>query len=321
MSDFKKLVGQLAAIELLQCAIVYNRIAPAYLFVGAAGVGRGLAAKCFTCCLLSLGLPIRQHLLIAHKVDQGNHPDLLWIQPTYQHQGKFLTAAEAQEAGLKRKSPPQIRIEQIREITRFLARPPLEAPRTVVVIEEAHTMTEAAANALLKTLEEPGRSTLILIAPSSDLLLPTLVSRCQRIPFSRLSDGEMTTVLKNNGYEIILNYPELLGIAQGSPGEAIAAYEQLQSFPEALKNRLNHLPKTPIDALELAKILAQELDTQTQLWLVDYLQYSYWQKWKNQQLLKVLEKTRQGLLAYVQPRLVWECTWLEISNHFDAIKA
>ncbi len=75
-------------------------------------------------------------------------------------------------------------IEQIREITNFLSRPPLESSRSVVVIEQADTMTESAANALLKTLEEPGKATLILIAPSPSSLLPTLVSRCQHIPLS-----------------------------------------------------------------------------------------------------------------------------------------
>lgn len=312
MSDFKQLIGQSQAIELLQQAIAYNRIAPAYLFVGSAGVGRSLAAKCFTQVLLCLNLLPQQHPLIQQKVLSGNHPDLLWVQPTYQHQGKLLTSQQAEEAGLKRKSPPQIRIEQIREITRFLSRPPLEAVQTVVVIENAHTMTESAANALLKTLEEPGRSTLILIAPSMDSLLPTLVSRCQRIPFSRLSEEQMKTVLRNNGYEIILDYPEIIGIAQGSPGEAITAYAQLQALPDELKNRLTHLPKTSIDALELAKFLVHELDTEMQLWLVDYLQYSYWKKWHNHKLLEVLEKTRQCLLAYVQPRLVWECTFLDM---------
>ncbi|ACK71566.1 DNA polymerase III, delta prime subunit [Gloeothece citriformis PCC 7424] len=314
MNDFTQLIGQGQAIELLQCAIASNRIAPAYLFVGAAGVGRGLAAKCFSCSLLSHHFPPQQQSLIRPKILAGNHPDLLWVQPTYQHQGKFLTALEAEEAGLKRKSPPQIRIEQIRDITRFLSRPPLEALRTVVVIEDAQTMTESAANALLKTLEEPGRCTLILIAPSTDSLLPTLVSRCQRIPFSRLSDPDMEIILQNNDYENILKYPELLGIAQGSPGEAISAYTQLQNLPDELKGSLRQFPKNVMQGLELAKKLTQELDTQMQLWLVDYLQYFYWEQWKNKKLLDVLEKTRQCLLAYVQPRLVWEWTFLELSQ-------
>jgi DNA polymerase-3 subunit delta' len=308
------LLGQPQAMELLERAIALRRIAPAYLFVGAAGIGRGLAAKYFCQCLLSLELREEKQTLMEKRMSEGNHPDLLWVQPTYQHQGQFLTAKEAETAGLKRKAPPQLRIEQIRQIIQFLSRPPLEASRAVVVIEDAQTMTEAAANALLKTLEEPGQATLILIAPSVDSLLPTLVSRCQRIPFYRLAPKAMKQVLQQTGYQDILQSPELLAIAEGSPGEAIAIFEQLKAIPSELRQSLTKLPKNPLKALELAKMIEQELDTQAQLCLLDYLQYFYGNKNHQKDLLKCFEKARQCLLSYVQPRLVWECTLLNLTN-------
>jgi DNA polymerase-3 subunit delta' len=314
MSGFKQLIGQSQAVELLQQILAYHRIAPAYLFVGAPGVGRRLAARAFSQQLLSLHLTCPAKFPIEKRVLAGNHPDLLWVEPTYLHQGERLTAKEAEASDLKRKAPPQIRIEQIREIAQFLSRPPLEASRAVVIIEEAQAMTEAAANALLKTLEEPGQATLILLAPSTDALLPTLVSRCQRIPFSRLSLEALQQVLQENGYGAILNYPELLAIAQGSPGEAIASFTQLQTIPPDLREQLLELPKSPLHALELAKEIERTLDTPAQLWLLDYLQYSYWQKWQKKRLLEELEKARQYLLTYVQPRLVWECLLLELRN-------
>ncbi len=312
MDGFSPIVGQQQAVELLQQAITKNRIAPAYLFVGASGVGRSLAAKCFTERLLCLKLAPEQQLQIQHRLLTRNHPDLFWVEPTYQHQGQFFSAKEAETAGLKRKVPPQIRIEQVRGITQFLSCPPLESSRAVVVIEEAQTMTEAAANALLKTLEEPRKATLILIAPSTDSLLPTLVSRCQRIPFYRLSPEDMTKILQNNGYGEILGDHELLAIAQGSPGNAIAALAQLQSLPETLRQSLIKLPKNSIEALQLAKIIDQDLDTQAQLWLLDYLQCVYWQKWQKKSILTSLDKACKYLANYVQPRLAWECTLLEI---------
>ena len=177
LNPFAQLVGQNQAVELLTQAIASSRIAPAYLFAGADGVGRSKAAKCFIEQLFCLNLPESKQQQIHHRLQLGNHPDLLWIQPTYLHQGKLLSAAEAAAAGVKRKAPPTIRIEQIREIAQFLGRSPLEATRLVVVIEQAEAMAEAAANALLKTLEEPGQATLILIAPGTEALLPTLVSR------------------------------------------------------------------------------------------------------------------------------------------------
>ena len=75
----------------------------------------------------------------------AQHLDLLWVEPTYQHQGRLLTCAEAEEAGLSRRTPPQLRLEQIRDIGRCLARQPVEAKRGMVVIEAAEAMAEAAA--------------------------------------------------------------------------------------------------------------------------------------------------------------------------------
>lgn len=318
MNRFSELIGQPQAIELLQQAIAHNRIAPAYLFAGPSGIGKSLAAKAFAEELLAFNLTVEQQERVKRRFFAGNHPDLLWVSPTYQHQGKLLTAKEAEESGLKRKAPPLIRIEQIREIGQFLSRPPLEASRAVIVLEEAQSMNEGAANALLKTLEEPGKATLILIAPSVDALLPTLVSRCQRIPFYRLSLSAMEQVLSKTGHEDVLSFPQLLAIAQGSPGEAIAALEQLKAIPENLKQLLTQTPTNARQALEIAKTIDKDLDTQVQLWLVDYLQYSYWQQAVNPKQLKILEKARQYLLAYVQPRLVWECTLLSLLETKDS---
>ncbi|MBU7583009.1 MAG: DNA polymerase III subunit delta' [Nostoc sp. TH1S01] len=311
-NSFAQLVGQQQAIELLTEAVKQNRVAPAYLFVGTDGVGRSLAARCFVELLFSSA--VETHLVpsVQNRVRQGNHPDLLWIQPTYQYQGQRLTAAEAAEKKLKRKAPPLIRLEQIREITEFLSRPPLEAPRNVVVLEEAQTMAEPAANALLKTLEEPGQATIILIAPAPESVLPTLVSRCQKIPFYRLDTAALTQVLLQTNHQEILQHPAVLSIAAGSPGSAIACYEQLQVIPPELLTNLASAPKSARHALELAKKIDKDLDTESQLWLIDYLQHSYWQQWHQSGIINQLEQARKALLVYAQPRLVWECTLLSV---------
>lgn len=308
------IVAQKQAIALLEGAITANRIAPAYLFVGSPGVGRGLVARWFIERLFCQDISPQKQPLVQKRLQQGNHPDLLWVEPTYLHNGIRLSAKEAAEKGLKRKTPPQIRLEQIREISQFLGRSPLEASRQIVVLEQTETMAESAANGLLKTLEEPGNATLILIAPSPDALLPTLVSRCQRIPFSRLAQDDMAQVLQQTGYEQILQEPSILAIAQGSPGEAIAAFEQLQAIPPELLAKLNQLPNSSRMALELAKEIDKTLDSQAQLWLVDYLQHRYWQHQHHTQIIHQLEQARTYLLGYAQPRLVWEVTFLELKR-------
>lgn len=152
MNFFAPLVGQDQAAELLTQAVTQNRVAPAYLFAGCSGVGRSLAARCFIEQMFCANVPTPKQQQVQKRLQLGNHPDLLWVEPTYLHQGQRLSAAVAAAAGLKRKAPPVIRTEQIREIAQFVSRPPLEAPRNVVVLEQSETMAEAAANALLKTL-------------------------------------------------------------------------------------------------------------------------------------------------------------------------
>ncbi|MFK8184931.1 MAG: DNA polymerase III subunit delta' [Phormidesmis sp.] len=331
---FSGLVGQQQAVALLERAVSLNRIAPGYLFVGPQGTGKSLAAIGFVQLLLTrsadggvkggadggvkhgadgeasqadVAIDLAIDPVLARRIRDRNHPDLLWVEPTYQHNGNLLTASQAAEAGLKRKSPPRIRVPQIREIAQFLSRPALESSQAVVVVEQCDRMAESAANALLKTLEEPGNATLILMAPDQQAILPTLVSRCQSIPFRRLNGEQMAEVLTRHGHEEILQRVEVMAIAQGSPGRAIESWQQLQALPSELLAQLSEPPKTLRSALEIARDINQSLDTEAQLWLLDYMQHRYWQNGLvSVEVLETLEKARRYLLAYVQPRLVWE---------------
>ncbi len=304
--DFSPIVGQTQARELLAQALHRQRIAPAYLFAGPPGVGRALTARQLIRALIGRGSKSLE-----------NHPDILWLEPTYLQNTKLATAAEliAQGQSLP-KARPQVRLEQIRQLSRFLSRPPLAAPRSVVVIDQAETMAEAAANGLLKTLEEPGQATLILIAPSESSLLPTLVSRCQRIPFYRLTQAEMTTVLHQAGAGDILGIPSLVELAAGSPGAAIQHWQQWQTLPPGLSQACLELkpPLTLRQSLELAREITQALETDSQIWLLDLMQQHLWRTYRRMDYVQVLEETRQHLKAYVQPRLAWEVALIKFSQ-------
>ncbi|MFQ4140158.1 DNA polymerase III subunit delta' [Nodosilinea sp. PGN35] len=311
--QFDGLVGQETAVALLCRAVEQRRVAPAYLFAGPNGVGRRMAAERFAEILFAPEVAVSAPSL-ARRIAQRNHPDLLWVEPTYLHQGKLVGASQAAEAGISRKSPPQTRLEQVRQIAQFLSRPPLEAPRAVVVIEAAETMAEGAANGLLKTLEEPGQATIILLAPGPQALLPTLVSRCQTIPFQRLNAADMATVLERVGQPEVLGQPQMLAMAQGSPGGAIAAYNQLQTIPPELLTALHQPPRSLRDALEQARQVAKALDTESQLWLLDYLLNWYWQSYpaESPHWLPRLETAKSYLRRFVQPRLVWEVLLMDL---------
>lgn len=307
---FAGILGQEMAVELLGCALGQQRLAPAYLLAGPSGVGRRLLALRFAEGLLTT--VIAEKTVLRRRIEAHNHPDLLWVAPTYLHQGKPITVAAAEELGIRRKSPPQIRLVQIRDITQFLARPPLESSRAVVIIEAAETMAEAAANGLLKTLEEPGQASLLLLAPDSAALLPTLVSRCQQVPCRRLSPEAMEAVLSQAGHPEILQQPNILALAQGSPGQAIAAWQRLQTFPDNLIATLQTPPTTLRQALDLARWISKDLDIEAQLWLVEYLQHYYWQAQHQPTVLTLLEKAHFHLRRFVQPRLVWEVTLMTL---------
>lgn len=322
---FASLIGQTQAVTLLNRAVALQRIAPGYLFVGPEGTGKSIAAAGFAQRLLTAKSNRKapaDSAALARRIRDRNHPDLLWVEPTYLHNGNLLTPAQAAEAGLKRKSPPRIRLPQIRSIAQFLSRPALESSRAVVIVEQSERMAESAANALLKTLEEPGQATLILLAPNQQSLLPTLISRCQSIPFRRLSPAQMTEVLTQTGHSEILTSAEVMAIAQGSPGRAIESWQQLQTLPPELLTQLKTPPVTLRDALTAARDINQELDTEAQLWLIDYLQHRYWQQGlSNSAELGVLEQARTHLLAYVQPRLVWEVALSTLSASARQIPA
>jgi len=301
---FAELVGQERAVRLLQAAVERDRVAPAYLFSGPDGVGKQLAAEAFAAVLLG---------------NLSGHPDFTRVRPTYLDRGKLLSPEAAIAAGVARKAPPQIRIEQIRELTAFLGRAPLTGSRLVAIVEAVEAMLEPAANALLKTLEDPGRATIILLAPTGSLL-PTLVSRCQQIPFRRLSADELATVLHRRDRAEILDDPALVAIAQGSPGAALQANQMRQSVPEELQQTLAVIATDPLDplaTLDLAKTLERTLDPPEQVWLTEYLQHVYWARLpvpRARAAIAQLEATRQALLAYAQPRLVWEVTLLALSS-------
>ena len=121
---FSDVVGQINAITLLNAALQKKRIAPAYLFVGPKGVGRKLTTLRFLEGLINDGFP---NIKIRKRLENRNFPDLLWVEPTYTHQGNLITKSSAINEKISRRSLPQIRLEQIKEVKRFLSKKPVES--------------------------------------------------------------------------------------------------------------------------------------------------------------------------------------------------
>jgi DNA polymerase-3 subunit delta' len=321
---FADLFGQPRAVALLEAVLERRRLAPAYLFAGPEGVGRRLAALRF---LEGVVAGPAGAAAVRRRLDQGNYPDLLWVEPTFSHQGRLVPASRAQEEGVSRRTPPQLRLEQVRELSRFLARRPVESPAALVVIDGAEAMAEAAANALLKTLEEPGDGLLLLITAAPDQLLATIRSRCQLIPFVRLGGELVERVLASLGRENgeaagteppseppRPDPPLLLELAAGSPGALLAHRRQWQALPDGLAERLLVLERDPLAALSLARDVSEALDGEQQLWLLTWWQLALWRQRGDAAQLHRLDRLRRQLLAHVQPRLAWEVALLDLAG-------
>ncbi len=305
--------GQTLALQYLELALS-RRLNTAYCFAGPEGVGKALTARWFVQVLLcqnrvqnsldldNLGQSSTQPCQACPACHQGrNHPDLLWLEPTYKQQNQLIPLSEAIASGVSRRTPPQIRLEQVRALSRFASRTPIQAPYSLIVIEGAETLAEAAANALLKTLEEPGQARLILLTTSLNALLPTIVSRCQLIPFRPLANDLVRTILTEQGYGDIP--APLLAMTQGSPGLAIATLAQWQQLdPSLIPERW---PQSLRESLTLARQISKTLDGVTQLWLVDYLQHHFWAQGCRAGVER-LEALRRHLRAFVAPQLAWE---------------
>ena len=314
---FDGLVGQPLAVDLLEAALQQKRLAPAYLFAGPEGVGRRLAALRFLEGVLSEGVGCER---ARRRLEDRNHPDLVWIEPTFQHQGRLLTRDEAVEAGVNRRTPPQLRLEQIRGVRRALGRQPVESPRGMVVIESTEAMAEAAANALLKTLEEPGHGLLILLTAAPERLLSTIRSRCQLIRFVRLDRPSVAEVLRRLD-AVEQDPPELLAMAAGSPGAVLEHRNRWAALPTELMPRLRHLPNEPMQALALARDVCEALDGEQQLWLINWWQQALWTSSGDVESLKRLETLRRHLLSFVQPRLAWEVALLDLTKEARSVLA
>jgi DNA polymerase III subunit delta' len=197
--SFETFPEQLEAKRLLAAALAEGP-AHAYLFHGPPGVGKRRAALAFAGELLG----------DVARVERGAHPDLYQLEPV----------------------GDQILIDEIRALRRDLHMRPFEASRRVYLLLNAETMNEAAADALLKDLEEPpSYAVIVLVADDLGPLPETILSRCQLVPFRRLSESAIRDALDRHG----LAEDELAAIAKLAAGRLDRAERLLD--PDARRRR------------------------------------------------------------------------------------
>jgi DNA polymerase III subunit delta' len=179
---FDTLIGHEATLAETRSALRRGKPGHSHLFYGPKGVGKAVFAAAFAQILLCKS-PVGEwqsgcgHCRSCQKMAGGQHPDFVRVEMA---EGKT-----------------RISVDQIRALSAFLSLTPMESPWKVALIDDGSQMNEQAANALLKTLEEPpDQSILIINTYRMGALLPTIRSRCIKSRFSALSDGALFEILR-----------------------------------------------------------------------------------------------------------------------------
>lgn len=214
-SNFDEVVGQTHIIQTLKNAIVQNRIAHAYLFCGPRGTGKTSIAKIFAKtlnCTNSQDAPcgICENCKMAAN---GSHPDIIEIDA-------------ASNNG----------VDEVRNLIDKVKYAPMQGKYKIYIIDEVHMMTSGAFNALLKTIEEPPVHVIFIFATTEpNKVLPTIISRCQRFDFNKVSVNDikyrLSVVCKNEGIEIDQDGLTLIAqLADGGMRDALSILDQCVAY-------------------------------------------------------------------------------------------
>jgi DNA polymerase-3 subunit delta' len=230
LEGFRSVRGHAASVALLRRAFAFGRLAGAYLFAGPSGVGKDRVARALAqvaaCAARTPDHDACGRCPACRKIALGLHPDVKVLQRELKDPPKD----PERLAELLRKRPeelpegdlrPAITVDQVRELVASLAFRPHEGGARWVLVREAERFREEAANAFLKTLEEPPTAThFVLLTHSPSRLLTTLRSRCQVVRFGALEPEDVVAVLESLGH-----VPEgaraLAEFADGSVGRAL----------------------------------------------------------------------------------------------------
>ncbi|HJN13970.1 MAG TPA: DNA polymerase III subunit delta', partial [Armatimonadota bacterium] len=232
---FADICGHQGPISVLKSAIENGRVSHAYLFEGPANIGKTLTALVFAKALMC-GSPLESGepcdaCAICNAVDRENHPDFLIVRPT----SRLEIEDEEGQKAVADIEGSMITKDAIAHLISEANLRVSSARRKVFIVSSAEAMNPASANRLLKTLEEPpGLTTIILTAPSTSALLPTIVSRCQLLRFGPVPTDDVQVALER---EAPLGDPALMrsiaALSGGRPGWAI----RLMEHPDTLKIR------------------------------------------------------------------------------------
>jgi len=217
------IIGHDNAVRIFLGTIKRNRVPSSVLISGDSGIGKRFAAINYAKalnCLEPSGSDACDSCISCRKIDGETHPDIAWINP----------------------ENDEIKIEAVREVSALLSLRPYEGRRKVLIIDDADMMNINAANAFLKTLEEPPQdSVIILVSSSPDRLPETIRSRCMHIRFRPLSGEAFSKVL--NLKELGKSPEAFSSLTAGRPGISRDFAKEKKWFEDILSSMTRGEPR------------------------------------------------------------------------------
>ena len=236
MFSFSEIVGHEQIKEHMQAAIRDKKPFHAYLFQGEEGVGKEALARTFAaglqCQSESADKPCKE-CVSCRQMESGNQPDVIWVT----------------------REKASLGVDEIREqLCNTMDIKPFSSPYKIYLVPEAEKMTEAAQNALLKTIEEPPEyGIVILMTRNISALLPTIQSRCLTMEFRPLSTAVVESYVKEHCQVPDYQARASAAFAQGNLGKAMR-YAKSEDFIERKDHIISLLRH--VEQMDLSEMLA-----------------------------------------------------------------
>lgn len=236
MFSFSEIVGHEQTKEHMQAAIRDKKPFHAYLFQGEEGVGKEALARTFAaglqCQSESADKPCKE-CVSCRQMESGNQPDVIWVT----------------------REKASLGVDEIREqLCNTMDIKPFSSPYKIYLVPEAEKMTEAAQNALLKTIEEPPEYGIVILMTSNiSALLPTIQSRCLTMEFRPLSTAVVESYVKEHCQVPDYQARASAAFAQGNLGKAMR-YAKSEDFIERKDHIISLLRH--VEQMDLSEMLA-----------------------------------------------------------------